>query len=57
MPNDYRIWGRIERVRPGEFLAIACAVPEDIAGDADTRVFNQVLPTKTAPMKSFGNWC
>lgn len=45
--SDFRIWGRVEQIAPGQFVAIASAVPDRPGGEADAAdVRLQMLPDR-----------
>jgi hypothetical protein len=47
---DFLIWGRIEHLGPGEFLAIASAVPAGGSEGAD--VLTALMPSNDAAIRA-----
>jgi hypothetical protein len=43
--RDFRIWGRIEQIAPGQFVTIASAVRDD-GGDSTPNTMLRVLPDR-----------
>lgn len=45
MEEDFRMWGRVEAAPPGDFVAIATAIPES-ANPAGIQTLTEVHPTR-----------